>query len=66
GEACQEFITAAGRNMQVIHEQTNAHGQTIQGVQRRTPKRPQAGLHLRSGRRAISTQSPTSCRRGSS
>ncbi|POX70042.1 type VII secretion protein EsxI, partial [Mycobacterium kansasii] len=32
GEACQEFITAAGRNMQVIYEQTNAHGQTASAV----------------------------------
>ena len=28
--ACQEFITALGRNFQVIYEQANAHGSKVQ------------------------------------
>ena len=28
--ACQEFITQLGRNLQVIYQQANAHGQKAQ------------------------------------
>jgi uncharacterized protein YukE len=28
--ACQEFITAVGRNFAVIYQQANAHGQKVQ------------------------------------
>lgn len=28
--ACQEFITALGRNFQVIYQQANAHGSKVQ------------------------------------
>ncbi|EFP54266.1 LOW QUALITY PROTEIN: hypothetical protein TMLG_03322, partial [Mycobacterium tuberculosis SUMu012] len=30
--ACQEFITALGRNFAVIYQQANAHGQKIQAA----------------------------------
>ena len=30
--ACQEFVTALGRNFQVIYAQANAHGQKVQSV----------------------------------
>ena len=30
--ACQEFIAQLGRNIQVIYEQVNAHGQKVQSA----------------------------------
>ncbi|HXB87591.1 WXG100 family type VII secretion target, partial [Mycobacterium sp.] len=30
--ACQEFITQLGRNFQVIYQQANSHGQSVQNA----------------------------------